>query len=113
MGIQLYDRHCADNLDTVDELGQQNRGRYANSETCFRCGNFCEEIVHAAIALDGDLIVFCTQNYKWINRLGSHNDAEDLGLPGWILSHSYFPVILDDQCARSPQCEDAPPGAAR
>ena len=68
-GYPALRRHCADDLGALDELGRQIKGRYANSETCFRCGNLCEEIVHAAIGLDADLIVLCTHNYKWINRL--------------------------------------------
>ena len=50
-------RHCADNLEALEELGRRVKlvkGRYANSEACFRCGNLCEEIAHAAIELDAD-----------------------------------------------------------
>jgi nucleotide-binding universal stress UspA family protein len=85
--------HSADNLEALDELGQQIKGRYANSETCFRCGNFCEEIVHAAIALDAHLIVLCTQHYKWINRLGGKSYAED------VLRRAPRPVLIvhDDE----------------
>jgi len=74
-------RHRADNLEALDELGRQIKSRYANSETYFRCGNFCEEIVRAAIALDADLIVFSTSDYKRINRLPGHSDAEDVLRP--------------------------------
>jgi nucleotide-binding universal stress UspA family protein len=80
-------RYCAHNLETFDELGRQIRGRYANSQTCFRCGNFCEEIVHVAIALDADLIVLCTHDYEWINRL-SKSDAED------VLRRAPCPVLI-------------------
>jgi universal stress protein A len=85
--------HCADNLEALDELGRQIKGRYANSETCFRCGNFCEEIVHAALALDAHLIVLCTQHYKWINRLGGKSYAED------VLRRAPCPVLIvhDDE----------------
>jgi universal stress protein A len=61
---------------------------HANSETCFRCGNFCEEIVHAAIELDTDLIVLGTPDYKWINRLVGHSDAED------VLRRAPCPVLI-------------------
>ena len=81
-------RHRLENLEALDELGRQMRGRYANSETCFRCGNFCEEIVHAAIELDTDLIVLGTPDYKWINRLIGRSDAED------VLRRAPCPVLI-------------------
>jgi nucleotide-binding universal stress UspA family protein len=37
----------------------------------------CEEIAHAAIELDADLIVLVTPDYKWINHLVGHSDAEE------------------------------------
>jgi len=87
-GYAALRRHRADNLEALDELGRQIKGRYAKSETCFRCGNFCEEIVNAAVELDTDLIVLSTPDYKWIDRLVGHSDAED------VLRRARCPVLI-------------------
>ena len=87
-GYAALRRHCADNLEALDELGRQVKGRYANSETCFRCGNLCEEIAHAAIELDADLIVLVTHDYKWIKHLVGHSDAEN------VLRRAPCPVLI-------------------
>jgi nucleotide-binding universal stress UspA family protein len=87
-GYASLQRHRAENLEALDELGRQIRCQYANSEICSRYGNFCEEVVHAAIELNTDLIVLCTPDYKWINRLVGHSDAED------ILRRAPCPVLI-------------------
>ena len=87
-GYAALRRHYVDNLEALDELGRQVQGRYANSETCFRCGNLCEEIAHAAIELDADLIVLVTPDYKWINQLVGHSDAEE------VLRRAPCPVLI-------------------
>ena len=81
-------RHRVDNLEALDELERQIQTRYANSEALFRCGNFCEEIVRAAVALDTDLIVFSTSDYKGTNRLPGRGDAED------VLRRAPCPVLI-------------------
>src|SRR3974377_125660 len=87
-GYAALRRHSLENLAALDGLGRQLRGRYAKSETCFRCGNFSEEIVHTATELDTDLIVLSTPDYKWINRLVGRSDAED------VLRRAPCPVLI-------------------
>jgi nucleotide-binding universal stress UspA family protein len=87
-GYDALRLHRLENLEALDELERQIKGRYANAETCFRCGKFCEEIVNAAIELDTDLIVLSTPDYKWINRLVGHSDAED------VLRRAPCPVLF-------------------
>ena len=87
-GYVALRRHCADNLEALDELGREVKGRYANSEACFRCGNLGEEIAHAANELNADLIVLATPDYKWIDHFIGHSDAED------VLRRAPCPVLI-------------------
>lgn len=87
-GYAALRRHRGDNLEALDELGRRVKGRYANSETCFRCGNLCKEIADAAIELDADLMVLVTPDYKWIDHLVGHSDTED------VLRRAPCPILI-------------------
>jgi nucleotide-binding universal stress UspA family protein len=57
---------------TAEEI----RKRYPASDTEFREGVPCEEIVNTATERDIDIIIISTHNYNWLTRLAYGCDAE-------------------------------------